>query len=43
MHHDGTINYYDIKFGQRVLKNVPARLVEVVKEVQHEHQERLER
>ncbi len=37
---DGTINRYDIKFGKKILKNVPSALVESVKEHTHEHEER---
>ena len=37
---DGTITRYDIKFGGQTLKNVPAALVESIKEQKHEHEER---
>jgi hypothetical protein len=40
---DGTITQYDIRFGNKVLKNIPSKLVEAVKEAQHEHVEREER
>jgi hypothetical protein len=34
---NGAIGHYDIAFGQKTLKNVPANLVESVKEATHEH------
>ena len=37
---NGTITQYDIKFGRRVLKRIPARLVKSIKEQKHEHEER---
>jgi hypothetical protein len=37
---DGTITRYDIKFGKKVLRGIPAGLVEAVKEQQHEHETR---
>jgi len=37
---DGTINHYDIKFGKKILKNVPSALVEAVHGRQHEHEVR---
>ena len=37
---DGTISRYDIRFGDRVLRRIPARLVESINEVTHEHEER---
>ena len=44
IHHDlkqdGTVTYYDIQFGSRVIKKIPSRLVESIKEQQHEHEER---
>ena len=44
VHHDlkkdGTITYYNLKFGNRIINNVPARLVESVNEIRHEHEEK---
>ena len=37
---DGTVARYDIRFGNKVIRSVPARLVESIKEQQHEHEER---
>jgi len=37
---DGTITQYDIRFGKKVLREIPASLVESIKETHHEHQER---
>ena len=37
---DGIITQYDIRFGKKVLRGIPASLVESIKEIQHEHQER---
>jgi hypothetical protein len=36
----GTITHYDIRFGKKILRGIPAGLVESVNEVQHEHKER---
>ena len=35
---DGTISHYDIKFGNKLIKNIPAKLVESVKEQNHAHE-----
>jgi len=35
---DGTITHYDIKFGNKLIKNIPAKLVESVKEQNHAHE-----
>ena len=44
VHHDlkenGLITYYDIQIGERIYRDIPSRLVESVKENQHEHEER---
>tara|TARA_B100001123_G_scaffold451206_1_gene628472 strand:- start:9856 stop:10005 length:150 start_codon:yes stop_codon:yes gene_type:complete len=37
---DGSITKYDIRFGGKILRGIPAALVESIKEVQHEHEER---
>ena len=34
---NGAISHYDIAFGKKTLKNIPAPLVEAVKEAKHEH------
>ena len=44
IHHDlsksGFITYYDIRFGKKVVRNIPAELVESIEEHTHEHEER---
>ena len=35
---DGTIPSYDVKFGNRTIKNIPAGMLEVVKEQSHSHE-----
>jgi len=37
---NGTITQYNIRFGKKVLRGIPAGLVESIKEQQHEHEER---
>ncbi len=37
---DGTIDQYDIRFGKKVLRGIPASLVESITEKVHEHEER---
>ena len=37
---DGTITQYDIKFGEKLVRNIPASLVESIEETQHEHASR---
>jgi hypothetical protein len=37
---NGTITQYDIRFGNRILKGVPVRLIESIKEQDHKHKER---
>ena len=34
---DGTIPSYDVKFGNRIVKNIPAEMLEVVKTQEHMH------
>ena len=38
----GKITQYDIRFGKKVLRGIPASLVESIKETHHEHQARAE-
>jgi len=44
VHHDlnkdGAITYYDIKMGDTTYAHIPARMVEAVSEMKHEHEER---
>ena len=40
---DGTINFYDVQFGNKLLKNIPARDVISIRETVHEHEEKSER
>ena len=40
---NGTVTQYDIRFGRKMIRGIPAALVETVKEQQHEHEERLEK
>ena len=40
---DGTINHYDIQFGNRLVRNIPAYLIESIHEQKHEHEEKLEK
>jgi len=35
---DGTITKYDVKFGNRVVKNIPTAMLEVVNEKSHSHE-----
>ena len=35
---DGTITKYDVKFGNRTIKNIPTDMLEVVNEKQHSHE-----
>ena len=35
---DGTIPSYDVKFGKRTIKNIPAKMLEVVKMQEHKHE-----
>ena len=34
---DGTITKYDVKFGNRTIKNIPTEMLEVVKTQEHIH------
>ncbi len=40
---DGSINFYDVQFGNKLLKNIPARDVISIREAVHEHEEKSER
>tara|TARA_Y100001973_G_C5137150_1_gene300945 strand:- start:883 stop:1125 length:243 start_codon:yes stop_codon:yes gene_type:complete len=35
---DGTIPSYDVKFGNRTIKNIPSKMLEVVKMQEHKHE-----
>ena len=35
---DGTITKYDVKFGNKTIKNIPTEMLEVVKEQSHSHE-----
>ena len=35
---DGTITKYDVKFGDRVIKNIPTAMLEVKKTQEHSHE-----
>ena len=35
---DGTITKYDVKFGDRVIKNIPTAMLEVKKTQEHHHE-----
>ena len=34
---DGTITKYDVKFGDKTIKNIPTNMLKVVKEQSHSH------
>ena len=34
---DGTITKYDVKFGNKIVKNIPTEMLEVVKAQEHMH------
>ena len=34
---DGSIPSYDVKFGNRIVKNIPAEMLEVIKTQEHMH------
>ena len=36
--HDGTISQYDIRFGRKVIRGIPAALVEAEKVQEHKHE-----
>tara|TARA_R110000824_G_scaffold60853_22_gene162502 strand:+ start:1910 stop:2068 length:159 start_codon:yes stop_codon:yes gene_type:complete len=40
---DGTVTQYDIKFGKKTLKGIPAALVEATNVKEHKHEGREER
>ena len=35
---DGTITKYDVKFGNKTIKNIPADVLEVKKQQEHSHE-----
>ena len=35
---DGTITKYDVKFGNKTIKNIPTNMLKVVKEQGHSHE-----
>ena len=35
---DGTITKYDVKFGDKTIKNIPTNMLKVVKEQSHSHE-----
>ena len=35
---DGTISKYDVKFGNKTIKNIPTEMLEVVNEKHHSHE-----
>ena len=35
---DGTITKYDVKFGNKTIKNIPTNMLEVVNEKHHSHE-----
>ena len=35
---DGTITKYDVKFGNRIIKNIPTAMLEVVELQEHSHE-----
>ena len=35
---DGTITKYDVKFGNKTIKNIPTAMLEVVNEKNHSHE-----
>tara|TARA_R100001594_G_scaffold39980_2_gene71804 strand:- start:880 stop:1083 length:204 start_codon:yes stop_codon:yes gene_type:complete len=35
---DGTITKYDVKFGNKTIKNIPADMLEVKKQQEHKHE-----
>ena len=34
---DGSITHYNVKFGNRTIKNIPANMLEVTKMQKHKH------
>ena len=37
LYEDGTIPSYDVKFGNRIITNIPTEMLEVVKTQEHSH------
>ncbi len=35
---DGTITKYDVKFGNKLVKSIPANMLEVKKQQEHKHE-----
>ena len=35
---DGTITQYDVKFGNKLVKSIPANMLEVKKQQEHSHE-----
>ena len=35
---DGSITHYDVKFGNKIIKNIPADKLSIVKEQSHKHE-----
>ena len=35
---DGTISKYDVKFGNKTIKNIPADMLEAIKMQEHSHE-----
>ena len=35
---DGTITKYDVKFGNKTIKNIPTAMLEVIKMQEHKHE-----
>ena len=35
---DGSITHYDVKFGSKIIKNIPADKLSIVKEQSHKHE-----
>ena len=35
---DGTITKYDVKFGNKTIKNIPTEMLEVTKMQEHKHE-----
>ena len=35
---DGTITKYDVKFGNKLVKSIPANMLEVKKKQEHKHE-----
>ena len=37
LYEDGSITHYDVKFGNKVIKNIPANLLEATEMQKHKH------